>query len=393
MSLTPEQQAGNAAYIANIDPTTGGQRAPAAPRVDPSTIGTTTTPGVYRDAGGNLQGTDAQGIKSLRDSQTNNANIQATADLARYAQSVTDGINLKYGTKTQSDKDMIGAQDARARVLNSRSGLNDSGTGSAAINAVQEKGSKVLAADDAARTSEIGAALGKVSQLQANQAKAYAAQQANDLKSYNDLRASNQKEATNTLNALSKNGVDWQTLKTKEPDTAATLQKELGLSDLEMTSIMNATSPSKINYTYVTDKNGDTYGYGIDPKTNQITETPKSRIEGLQPGDTLTHTKDGSLLIKTPAGAYKTPAQVKKESQTTQQRNDINNALVWMRSQPDYKEAYESKFMNDPVIQAKIITAYKAAHPAKTSTVKSTGISSPFGKPSTLESDPARTLA
>ncbi len=298
--------------------------------------------------------------------------------ILNYAQNLTDSINQTFASKIQGDKDLIAGQDARARVLNTRAGLNDSGTGSAAIDQVQQKGAKVIAADEAQRNSAIGVALGKIDSLRANQEKADAAQSANDLKAFGDLRAKNTKDATDSLSALANGNVNLNTLKAKEPQTYATLQKSLGLSDLEMAAKFNSLKKpaSQINYTYVTDRDGLTYGYGVDPTTGQMVETGKQKLPGLQPGDTLTHTKDGQLLIKTAAGAYKPVTPPKPTSYSANQQTD---ALNWLARQKGYNDAIDKeKFNSDPQYKA---WAIQQAEAEKAAAKKKPGASTnnPFG--------------
>lgn len=330
-------------------------RTPAPARVNPDTITTPATP-TFEDPG-----------RPTKDSTTS-ANSSRLDQIAQMAQNLTDQINVKYNSKEANDKEVIAGQDARARVLNTRTGATDSGTGSAAIGAVQDKGAKAIAADEAARNAEIGVALGKVDTLKADQAKAFAAQQSNDLKTYNDVKAKNLKTAQESIVSLGKSGVDAASLKTKEPDTYAAIQKETGMSDLEMTAAFNASKPQPTKFQYKV-SGDEVTAYGVDSNGKLVTQS--QTVPGLSSGTwKIVETTDGRILQQnTTTGEYKGLGAGATKPASTEpgpSKADVSGAITWMRAQPDYQKDYEGQFNSDPVIQAKVIAAWKAATKSKT---------------------------
>lgn len=343
-------------------------RTPAPARVNPDTIGAT-GPNVFTDSSGKVKGSNPSDVADYNNQTAENsrktANTNRLADIANYAQGLTDSINQKYASKIADDKDLIASQSARAAVLNSHTGNTGSGTGAAALNTVQDKGNKVIAADEAARNAEIGVALGKVDTLKADQIKADALLAANNLKAYGDARLTAAKTAGDTLSSLAKSGVDLATLKEKEPQAYATLQKGLNLSDMEMAAKYNASKqvPAKLQFK-VTGDHVTMYGTDKDGKMTVEDQV----VPGLSSGQwEITQTTDGRILQRNKTtGEYKTLGAGATHSSTTStapaaSKADISGAIVWMRSQPDYKPAYETQFTKDPVAQAKVIEAWKAA--------------------------------
>lgn len=231
-------------------------------------------------------------------------------------QNMTDSIDSAYADKTKVQTDVNNAADARTRVLNEKGGNIDSGTGSAALSKSEQLGADKLKSISDDHSAKILSAINSVDALKEKMKEYDTSQGRLDATTAQNLKVANAKTATDTLTSLAKANVDLTKLQTDRPDPNGpssfdTLGKALGLTPLELTAKYNSLKSSPINYNYITDKDGYTYGYGLDPVTRQLVETPKQKIEGLQPGDTLTETKTGELVIKTQAGSYK-PAVIPK---------------------------------------------------------------------------------
>lgn len=254
-------------------------RNPGTARVNPDTIG-------GKEFNANPDGTIV----------TNPAT--ATADrYLREAQQVTDLINSKYASKISGDKETIADMDSRARVLNERRGVTGSGTGESAVIQNKQKGDKVIAADEAAKTTEISAALGRIDQARSNEMKADAAQARNDLVTAQNLRAKNKTESEATIKSLATSGVDLDTLKTKEPESYDHLLKATGLSPIELEAYYNNQKDVANQTKWQYKVSGDTVtAYGVDSK-GQL-KTQDQTVPGLSTGNYQIIKGDNGVLYK-----------------------------------------------------------------------------------------------
>lgn len=357
-------------------------RSQPAPRVDPSTIGKPDT-GVYKAENGNYYNSD--GTQSISSPEQDRDRVAATAEKYRSdAQQMTDLINSKYAAKTASDKDLIAATDAKARVLNGRAGVTDSATGASAVLNVQNKGNKVLAADDASRVAEISAALGRVSSMQSNEQKANEASARNDLVTSQNLRSKNKADGLSTIKALGQSGVDLEKFKTNEPDAYQLLLKSTGLSPLEFEANFNNGKGIK----YQSKIQGNTFiSYGTDPTTGKPI-LHSEVIPGLS-ADTYEptpHYTEGGKMFFVPKNWNGDTSKIlwqngspvshatSKSSQTTQAKNEENDALNWLALQPGYDPKVDLEiFKNDPVKHAWAIQQAKLAKKSKGSTSSASG--------------------
>ncbi len=372
-TITPDQKAAGAAIM-----NSGGgfnanssnpipQRSPTS-RIDPDTIGnvsrgTTVDSGAYKAENGLYYNSD--GTPAIGSPEEAKDRVDATA--AKYtsqAQQLTDLINAKYTTKEANDKDLIASNDARARVLNSRTGTTDSATGASAVAAVQDKGNKVLAADEASKTAEISAALGKISDLQSREQQANEAAARNDLVTAQNLRAKNKTDATATITSLAKSGVDISTLQDKEPDTYQSLLKSSGLTPIEFQAAYTNASPAGTQTKWQYKITGDTVtAYGVDAKGNL--KTQEQKVDGLSAGNFTVIKGDNGILYKedkstgeiTPLVNAAKPATPTKTpnggTSTTQTKNEEQDALNWLARQAGYDPKVDvQRFQTDPAARA-----------------------------------------
>lgn len=184
--------------------------------------------------------------------------------------------------------------------------------------------------------------------------------------------------ATANIMAFANQGIEWNKAST-DPEFMAevkrtgqdpvALQKEYEVmraaKNVQQTNFTTKIDGGKVVSSWV----------DFDPATGK--HTPKFETHDIPGGGSYSHSHfdatSGKLVVWDDNGNSKTiplagSTNNPKDTRTTDQKNEENNALNWMRTQSDYKQEYEKAFSSDPVIKAKVIAAYKAANPKKSGT-------------------------
>lgn len=332
---------------ATIDTSSGGPvRTAPAPRIDTSSLGTDPTLGVDNDT--------AKFVRDSREYALKGSNRDA---LINFTQGLNDSIVAKYAGIRARQQGINATTDARTYALNNSKGLKDSGTGAGAVGAEQEKGKEALDRIDAGQQAELSAAIGKADNLRQNQIRNETALGTKNQADSDKVAAQHKKDATDILTSFAKNGtngVDLETLKTKEPDVYQSLQKALGYSDLEMTAKYNAlkNTPAKLQFKI----NGDhVTGYGVGPDGKMTVQDEV--VPGLSSGKYSIRTLDDGTLVKInqDTNEITTLHQGTKNNPkpTTYTKNQETDAKNWLARQTGFDSNTDYKaFDSDPTFKA-----------------------------------------
>lgn len=281
----------------NVNGGTGSvTRSTPAPRVNPDSIPTTPATDKSNPANANSF-FDYKSASSLSPDETKTISDRYTDQL----QKENDLINAQYAARTTGQQNTNEAQIARTRVLNSRYGNTDSGTGSAALAKEGKKGQDALDAIDTERSAKLQQALGQIDNLQEAAIEKATSKKQEDVKAYNDQLASNRKTAMESVKTLAESGTAIDALKAdKGTDGSSSYEKLVkasGLTPLEFDVQFNALHDEAHQIKYEYKQVGDTlFAYGTDPKTGKIS-VQSQKVPGLEDGQwTHFETKDGRLF-------------------------------------------------------------------------------------------------
>lgn len=232
-----------------------------APRLDPNSI-----------TGGVGTFGDYENSKELSGDEANKIADRYTQQL----QAEMDVINSQFnGQKTNQD-DANTKAIARTKVLNSNTGLIDSGTGNTALGTTEKKAKDASDAIEADRSAHLQAAIGQIDQLKVDALDAAAKSKSADLTDYNNLREKNATKAQDVIKNYVAAGGSIEKLKQDVDANGKSSYDSLaaivgGAGALDAIGIANAPKD-----TYVSDKpeilGNKAIFFKKDPLTGQISQ-------------------------------------------------------------------------------------------------------------------------
>lgn len=240
-------------------------------RVNPDSIGSTTTPVTTDPFKGVNSFEDYKKLTSLSPEEVQNIANNRQKQL----EAETSIINSEFNTKTARQTEFNRGQDARTRVLNNSTGNAGSGTGVTAAVDTEKKGKAAFDVIDEEKNLRLNALLGKIDQAKMADIEAKKAEKMNDLTNYNNIRTKNASDHLDIIKSLGHNGTTLAKLKEADLEFYQQL-KDYGKSDLEIDSLLHENLPPELKTQYKEifkpGPNGSTIliRYGLNPQTQKV---------------------------------------------------------------------------------------------------------------------------
>lgn len=203
---------------------------------------------------------------------------------AQQRQARIDAINTAFAPRIAREEKAGAERMQRVKALTFKSGITGSGVDTTKLGEQSNLNEKALQDIEASKAIAIQEAFDKADALavsMANQAYDRSLKTAEANLEQEKFKYNNALDAIKTFGA---GGTSLEALKTSEPETYRTLQEASGLSDLQIASMLNSSSPQPSNVDTVI-KNGYIISSYFDPKLKKFTHITEKLPEGVSDAD------------------------------------------------------------------------------------------------------------
>lgn len=215
----------------------------------------------------------------------------------KQSQSQIDAISQGYDQQIEQEHQAGIVRDARTRALNIGNGLSGSDFASAAAEETAANTRKVIESKETEKSNAIAAVLNNADDRARAQQEKQTAQYRQDAQTALATRKAAADQAKEDIRTLGSQGITSEKLKTTDPALYSQLQKETGLTPLELDSYLLAAHPGIDMKNVKTTKIGDNLitSY-VDPVTKQIVNSTYN-VPGSEAYDGFTISQDGTALF------------------------------------------------------------------------------------------------